>query len=392
SKYVPCVHPKLVDALGSRAYCGRFSRSGNVFAVACQDRRIHVYDTSNDAWGVRGVVNARALRWTVTDCAVSPVDESILFYASITPYVHLARVPDSSTPDSPGGGSNAGRRTTSGGTQTPHSDSTPHQSLEIGRGFASPGLERDGVFGVWSCRWSSDGTTLLCGTSDAAACVHDVERDVTVVRHKAHDGDVNAVAWANGGDGGDTNVYFTGSDDCVVKAWDTRAAPRCGPVGVFLGHTEGVTHVDSRDDGRHLLSNGKDQTVRVWDSRRAWSNEDAAAWCRRRPIPVWSWDYRFMAYPASEEKTTFRAKRALQTLRGHRVDQTLIRAYFSPRSTTGGRYVYSGSGDGAVCFWDLQTGELVAKTRGALVRDCAWHPFKPRLVSVAWDGAVVQWD
>ena len=74
SRYVPCRNPKLVDALGSRAYCGRFSRSGNVFAVACQDRRIHVYDTSNDAWGVRGVVNARALRWTVTDCAVSPVD------------------------------------------------------------------------------------------------------------------------------------------------------------------------------------------------------------------------------------------------------------------------------------------------------------------------------
>ena len=439
SRYVPCRNPKLVDALGSRAYCGRFSRSGDVFVAACQDRRVYVYDTSDDAWGVRGVVNARALRWTVTDCAVSP-DESRLFYASITPYVHLARVPGSTLDGS----------ATSGGTRTPHDstphDSTPHdptphdftshESLEIGRGFASPGLERDGVFGIWSCRWSSDGTRLLCGTSDAAACVHDVERDVTVARHKAHDGDVNAVAWANGGDGGDARVYFTGSDDCVVKAWDARMAPRV-PVGVFLGHTEGVCHVDSRDDGRHLLSNGKDQTVRVWDLRRAWSNEDAAAWCRRRPIPVWSWDYRFMAYPASgwdfdmgrfegtaDEETTFRARRALQTLRGHRVDQTLIRAYFSPLAHTGGRYVYSGSGDGAVCFWDLQTGELVAKTsglfsaaphsvigpalrrvrrgeypaneaslrRGALVRDCAWHPVKPRLVSVAWDGAIVQWD
>jgi len=451
SRYVPCRNPKLVDALGSRAYCGRFSKSGDLFVAACQDRRIHVYDASNDAWFTRGVVTARALRWTVTDCAVSP-DESVLFYASITPYVHLARVPEGSTSsdggsgadanDGPEGSTNAGR-TTSGGTQTPHDRSTPHESLEIGRGFASPGLERDGVFGIWSCRWSSDGTRLLCGTSDAAACVHDVERDVTVARHKAHDGDVNAVAWANGGDGGDARVYFTGSDDCVVKAWDSRAPPGV-PVGVFLGHTEGVCHVDSRDDGRHLLSNGKDQTVRVWDLRRAWSNEDAAAWCRRRPIPVWSWDYRFMAYPASgwdfdmarfagtaDEETKFRAKRALQTLRGHRVDQTLIRAYFSPLATTGGRYVYSGSGDGSVCFWDLQTGELVAKTtgtdveaglssaaphgnvigpalrrsrrgeypaneaalrRGALVRDCAWHPVKPRLVSVAWNGSVVQWD
>ena len=138
----------------------------------------------------------------MTDCAVSPVDESILFYASITPYVHLARVPQIEYAGLSGRRFNDfGRRTTSGGTQTPHSDSTPHQSLEIGRGFASPGLERDGVFGVWSCRWSSDGTTLLCGTSDAAACVHDRRGDVTVVRHKAHDGDVNAVAWANGGDG-----------------------------------------------------------------------------------------------------------------------------------------------------------------------------------------------
>ena len=223
--------------------CARLSRVlrpileiGRRLAAACQDRRVYVYDTSDDAWRVRGVVNARALRWTVTDCAVSP-DESRLFYASITPYVHLARVPGS-TPD--GSATSGGTRTRHDSTRhdstphdsTPHDDSTPHESLEIGRGFASPGLERDGVFGIWSCRWSSDGTRLLCGTSDAAVCVHDVERDVTVARHKAHDGDVNAVAWANGGDGGGARVYFTGSDDCVVKAWDARMAPRV-PVGCF---------------------------------------------------------------------------------------------------------------------------------------------------------------
>jgi WD repeat-containing protein 23 len=72
-------------------------------------------------------------------------------------------------------------------------------------------------------------------------------------------------------------------------------------------------------------------------------------------VPIWSWDYRFMTYPAHgwdfdmakfsgtvSEDGAFRTKRALQTLRGHRVDQTLIRAYFSPAATTGGRYVYSG--------------------------------------------------
>ena len=343
SCYIPNKNPACVDVLNSRAYCGRFSASGDLFAAAFQDRRVVVYDTrDDDDWRVRKTIHCRSLRWTVTDCSVSP-DESKLFYSSITPYVHLVNVSlDDTNDECPDV-----RESVTNVTEV-------HESLEIGRGFEAPGLETDGVFGIWSCRWSGDGGKLLCGTSDAAACVHDVVADRTIVRHKAHDGDVNAVAWANGGCTGDARVYYTGSDDCTVKAWDVRVGVGA-PIGVFIGHTEGVCHIDSRDDGRHLLSNGKDQTVRVWDLRRAWSNEDASAWCKRRPVPIWSWDYRFMTYPAHgwdfdmakfsgtvSEDGAFRTKRALQTLRGHRVDQTLIRAYFSPAATTGGRYVYSG--------------------------------------------------
>ena len=49
--------------------------------------------------------------------------------------------------------------------------------------------------------------------------------------------------------------------------WDRRllGAPgaRTTPVGVFVGHTEGVAHVDSKGDGRYLISNSKDQTIKV---------------------------------------------------------------------------------------------------------------------------------
>ena len=41
--------------------------------------------------------------------------------------------------------------------------------------------------------------------------------------------------------------------------------------------------------------------------------------------------------------------------------QTLIRAYFSPAHTTGQRFVYSGSHDGAVYVYDLVTGQLVKR-------------------------------
>lgn len=37
---------------------------------------------------------------------------------------------------------------------------------------------------------------------------------------------------------------------------------------MFAGHRDGVTYVDSRQDERYLLSNSKDQTIKVWDLRK----------------------------------------------------------------------------------------------------------------------------
>lgn len=39
------------------------------------------------------------------------------------------------------------------------------------------------------------------------------------------------------------------------------------PVGVFVGHQDGITYIDSREDDRYLLTNSKDQTIKVWDLR-----------------------------------------------------------------------------------------------------------------------------
>lgn len=39
---------------------------------------------------------------------------------------------------------------------------------------------------------------------------------------------------------------------------------------------------------------------------------------------------------------------SVMTYRGHRVQKSLIRAKFSPASTTGQRYIYTGCGTGRV--------------------------------------------
>ena len=45
-------------------------------------------------------------------------------------------------------------------------------------------------------------------------------------------------------------------------------------------------------------------------------------------------------------------------------------------------------------MWDVITGQQVAVYRHhrSVVRDCDWHPHRPMLATVGWDGNVVQWQ
>lgn len=59
--------------------------------------------------------------------------------------------------------------------------------------------------------------------------------------------------------------------DCIAR--DRRSlgsSPK--PSGVLIGHTEGITYVSAKGDGRYVISNGKDQVCRLWDLRKMRSN------------------------------------------------------------------------------------------------------------------------
>ena len=59
-----------------------------------------------------------------------------------------------------------------------------------------------------------------------------------------HQDDANGLAFA------DTSghLLFTTGDDGLCKAWDKRTlnTDHPNPVGIFSGHKDGITHVDSR--------------------------------------------------------------------------------------------------------------------------------------------------
>lgn len=179
-------------------------------------------------------------------------------------------------------------------------------------------------------------------------------------------------------------------------------------AGVFLGHTEGLTYVDSKGDGRYVLSNGKDQTAKLWDLRKMISTDkvdriDTQTYTTR-------FEYRSNAY----DENDFRPHPhdcSLVTFRGHKVLKTLIRCHFSPPGSTDSRYVYSGSYDGSVYIWNMDATlagkvnvlkatknsrprdpDLLAETYDywgrnggswmTCVRDASWHPHVPMIAGM----------
>ena len=59
------------------------------------------------------------------------------------------------------------------------------------------------------------------------------------------------------------------------QVWDRRTLQNddCQAVGILAGHNEGITHLDSRNDGRYVISNCKDDTIRLWDLRKMRSSQ-----------------------------------------------------------------------------------------------------------------------
>ncbi|PGH04835.1 WD repeat-containing protein 23 [Blastomyces parvus] len=367
----------------SRCYSGSFSDDGNFFFACAQDFKVRMYDTSNPLdWRWYKTVEYPFGQWTLTDASLSP-DNRYLAYSSIRSVVCLA------------------------GTD-PSSDSEP-TLLNFGSPSGSPlnGSE----FGIWSIRFSGDGRELVAGTSHQSVIVYDIESRTPILTLENHDDDVNAVCF---GDKSSPHILYSGSDDTTIKVWDRRSMGDGRAAGCFLGHSEGITYVDSKGDGRYVLSNGKDQSMKLWDLRKMMTS------AKLDTIDLNSYstgfDYRYMTISDADYRP-HPHDCSVVTFRGHSVLKTLIRCHFSPDTSTNSKYVYSGSSDGRVIIYNLDAtvagiidvGEesfnsrqrdsnMFRSSRGmgmrgrgepewaTCVRDASWHPNAPVIAATSWNG------
>ena len=297
----------------AKVFCGSHSKEGEWFMSACQDQKIRIFNTSkfttkDNKMVQEREIQARNVGWSVLDVALSP-DNCHLIYSSWCDSIHQVSL---------------------------FKEKGEHVALPLR-------ADEEHRFCIFSLRFSANGDEILGGANDGYLYVYDRFAQARSLRIDAHEDDVNAVAFVDTA----THILASGGDDGLVKIWDRRSLRESHPtpVGIFAGHVDGITYIDARDDARHVISNSKDQSIKLWDLRKFASNKSIEA--TRRAVRNQSWDYRW-AHCAGRRKSSVVDDPSLMTYRGHSVFQTLIRCHFSPAFSTGQRYIITGCATGAI--------------------------------------------
>ncbi|KAK7877237.1 hypothetical protein WMY93_032056 [Mugilogobius chulae] len=392
------------DTYQQKAFCGVYSENGNMFLSACQDQNIRLYDTTRGRFSLRRTVKARDVGWSVLDVCFGPDSHHVL-YSSWSDYIHLCSIDGDSenhtaldlNPDERRfcvfslAASTDGKEILEGHldfmklvTNLRNSDTHNENLFDNENEILSA---NDGCLYVFDLEQNKrtlkrerERTVLPCGGKrgrqrgvsgahpHASLCVADPEpsafvRSLTApsLTIDAHEDDVNAVAFADSS----SQLLFSGSDDALCKVWDRRTLreDRPQPVGHLAGHRDGITFIHSKGDARYLISNSKDQSIKLWDVRKFSPKEGLAA--SRLAVTQQNWDYRWQQVPQRALKRhKLTGDTSVMTYRGHGVLHTLIRCRFSPEFSTGQRFIYSGCSTGKIVIYDVPDGQRGDQTVG----------------------------
>jgi WD40 repeat protein len=216
---------------------------------------------------------------------------------------------------------------------------------QMGAGAGAPrGFSLDGHTGqVYAAAFSPDGRILATGSRDREIILWDVEgREALGLPLEGHEGWILGLSFSPDG-----RMLASASADGTARLWDvtglgigdraqpgTKAAaakglrtgsgpvaePLCAPLS---GHSNWVNSVAFSPDGQLLATASSDNTIQIWDPRRCVEAVEGA--CQPLGDP----------------------------LRGHTTQVWSLA--FHPAGS--GQVLVSGSADGTVLVWDLETRE-----------------------------------
>ena len=128
---------------------------------------------------------------------------------------------------------------------------------------------------VYVCKTDPTSTYLASGAADGTVKVWDIVRGFPTHVLRGHGGVVSAIAWSYPR-AVELEVrkmrLFTASVDTRIRVWDlsqgaeqARVGKQVKPEAVLEGHVSVPRGLDVSEDGRWLVSGGRDQVALIWD-------------------------------------------------------------------------------------------------------------------------------
>ncbi|HEX8435856.1 pentapeptide repeat-containing protein [Archangium sp.] len=235
---------------------------------------------------------------------------------------------------------------------------------------------------VRSMAFSPDGRMLASGSADQTVMLWSVERKNLSTVLRGHTDAVLGVAFSPDG-----QMLVSGSADLSLMLWNTASGL---PIHVLKGHADSISGVAFSPDGTTLASASEDRVTVLWSTEQ---------WHPLRSLKGHQGAVSSVAF--SPDGTTLASTSNDQTLMFWSVDQArpldVIRDHSAERivfSPTDENLVATVDALGIIHVWDTRTGNSRSTFQGsgALVSNMAFSPDGRRLVSGSNDGLVTLWS
>lgn len=189
-------------------------------------------------------------------------------------------------------------------------------------------------------------------------------------------------------------MLVSGSYDEAVFLWDVRTARL---MRSLPAHSDPVGGVDFVRDGTLIVSCSSDGLIRVWDTAtgqclRTFFHEDTPPVVSVRFSPNGKYILTWML-DSSIRMWNYVEGRCVKTYQGHENERYSLSGAFGTYGEASSALIVSGSEDGAIFCWDVNSKAVLQKLEGhtgaVLGTDC--HPTEKAIVSCGLDRTIRVW-